>query len=77
MSDDDSDDFTSPPTRKKRKIENGKPLILVASTPLMARVYEMIQQSAEMIFVIPHHAWRNTIVLSSIYPLVVQLVDYH
>ena len=49
--DGDSNDFTSPPTKKKMKIlENSKPLTLVACTPLMARVHEMIQQSAEMMF---------------------------
>ena len=32
ISDDDSDDFISLPN-KKRKIENGKPLVLVACTP--------------------------------------------
>ena len=29
---------------------NGKPLLLVACTPLMSRVHEIIQQSGEMIF---------------------------
>ena len=50
VSDNDSDDFTLPPTSKKRKLENGKPLILVACTPLMARVHKMTQQSGEMMF---------------------------
>lgn len=50
ISDDDSDDFISHPKIKRRKMENGNPLILVACTPLMARAHEMIQQSGEMIF---------------------------
>ena len=50
VSGDDSDDFTSPPSKKRRKMESGKPLTLVACTPLMARAHEMIQQSGEMMF---------------------------
>lgn len=50
VSNDDSDDSTSLPTKRKRKMENGKPFILVACTPLMPHVHEMIQQSVEMIF---------------------------
>ena len=49
-SDNDSDDSASPPTTKKRKVDSGKPLILVACTPLMARAHEMILQSGEMMF---------------------------
>ena len=49
-SDDDTDVSTSPPTMKRRKMDNGKPLILVACTPLMAHAHEMIQQSGEMMF---------------------------
>ena len=52
VSDEDSDieNCVSPPKSKRRKMANGKPLVLVACTPLMSRVHEIIQQSGEMIF---------------------------
>ena len=52
VSDDDSDteNCVSPPKVKRRKMDKGKPSVLVACTPLMARVHETIQQSGEMVF---------------------------
>lgn len=48
--DSDSENRVSPPKIKRRKMTDGKPLVLVACTPLMARVHEMIHQSGEMVF---------------------------
>ncbi len=46
----DSDGEQEPKSKKPRRIQRERPMIIAICTPLMSRVHESIQQAGEMIF---------------------------